>query len=67
MSVAKVIEVAASSKKSFQDAIDSGVERAAKTVTNLQGGWVKEMKVDISNGKVTNYRVNLKLTFVIEG
>ncbi|RMG44153.1 MAG: dodecin domain-containing protein [Acidobacteria bacterium] len=66
MSVAKVIEVAASSPKSFQDAIDSGVERAAKTVNNLQGGWIKEMKVDIENGKVTAYRVNMKLTFVLE-
>lgn len=66
MSVAKVTEITASSKKSFEHAIESGIERAAKTLDNVTSAWVQEMKVDIDKGKVTNYRVNMKLTFVLK-
>lgn len=66
MSVAKVIEISASSKKSFEDAIQNGIEKANDTVKGLQGAWVNEMKVGIEDGKVTSYRVNMKVTFVLE-
>ena len=65
MSIAKVIELSAESKKSFDDAIASGVARATKTVKDVQGAWVKSMKVDVANGKIVNYRVGMKVTFVL--
>jgi flavin-binding protein dodecin len=66
MSVGKVIEVTASSGKSFEKAIEKGVERAAKTVKNVQGAWVKEMKVAVKDGVITDYRVNLAITFLLD-
>lgn len=66
MSVAKVTEITASSKKSFEDAIEKGVKRASKTLKNVTGAWVQEMKVKVTDGKVSTYRVNMKLTFVLE-
>ena len=66
MSVARVTEVIASSKKSFDDAIETGVERAAKTLKNVTGAWVQEQKVTVSDGKIDEYRVVLKVTFVLE-
>lgn len=65
MSVAKVIEVTATSKKSFEDATEQGVSRAVKTVDNVCGAWIKEQKVEIEKGKITEYRVNLKVTFIM--
>lgn len=65
MSVAKVIEINARSPKSFEDAVEKGIAKASTTVDNIEGAWVKEMKVDVENGKVTAYDVNLKVTFVI--
>lgn len=65
MSVAKVIEITAGSPTSFDDAVKSGIERASKTVTNIQGAWIKEQKVDIQDGKVVEYRVTMKVTFVL--
>lgn len=65
MSVAKVTEITATSPKSFEDAVSSGLERANETIDNIEGAWVKEMKVRVKNGKVKEYRVNMKLTFVI--
>lgn len=65
MSVAKVMEITASSTKSFEDAIESGLGRASKTVENIEGAWVKDMKVRCKGGKVSEYRVNLKVTFVL--
>lgn len=67
MSVAKIIEVSATSSKSFEDAITTGVARAGKTVKDVQGAWVKSMKVDIANGKIAKYRVVLKVTFILQG
>jgi len=65
MSVAKVTEITASSKKSFHDAIENGLNRASKTLENIEGAWVQDMKVRCKNGKVDEYRVNMKVTFVL--
>ena len=65
MSVAKVIELTATSAKSFEDAIQQGVKRAAKTLKNVEGAWIKEQQVVVKNGKVTGYRVNMMVTFVL--
>lgn len=65
MSLAKITEITAESDKGFEDAIESGVARFASTVDNVQGAWVKEQKVVIDNGKVTKYRVTLKVSFVV--
>ena len=65
MSNTEVSELSAESKKSFDDAIASGVARATKTVKDVQGAWVKSMKVDVANGKIVNYRVVMKVTFVL--
>jgi dodecin len=66
MSVAKVIEIIASSKKSFEDAVAQGVNKAADSLHDITGAWVKEQSVKVVNGKVTDYRVNLKVTFVLK-
>ncbi|WP_019171341.1 dodecin family protein [Pseudaminobacter salicylatoxidans] len=66
MSVAKVTEIIATSDKSFDDAVRLGVERAAKTLKNITSAWVKDQQVEVSGGKITQYRVNLKVTFVLE-
>ena len=65
MSVARVTEVIASSKKSFDDAVEKGVERASKTLKNVEGAWVQDMKCIVKDGKIAEYRVNLKVTFVL--
>jgi flavin-binding protein dodecin len=67
MSVAKVTEISSSSSKSFEDAIQDGVERANKTLDRVKGAWINEMKIDVEDGKITNYRVNMKVTFVLKG
>ncbi|MDO6725823.1 MAG: dodecin family protein [Cognatishimia sp.] len=66
MSVARVTEIIASSPKSFDDAVDTGVARATKTLKNVTGAWVQDQKVVVANGKVSEYRVTLKVTFVLE-
>jgi dodecin len=65
MSVARVTEIIAASPKSFDDAIELGVKRAHKTLKNVRGAWVEGMKVEIEKGKIKEYRVNLKVTFVL--
>ena len=65
MSVAKVSEITSTSNKSFEDAIALGIARANKTLRNVRGAWVKGMKVECADGKVTNYRVDMKITFVL--
>ncbi|GAA3853910.1 dodecin family protein [Celeribacter arenosi] len=67
MSVARVTEISAISKKSFDDAVEVGVERAAQTLRNVSSAWVKEQRVIVENGKVAAYQVNLMVTFVLEG
>ena len=66
MSVAKITEISSSSKKSFQDAIEDGIKRASKTLDNVTGAWVQDMKVDVDDGNITNYRVQMKVTFVLK-
>jgi dodecin len=66
MSVAKIIEVTASSKTSFEDAMKKGVARASKTIKGIRGAWVQDQKVDVENGKITAFRVTMKITFVLE-
>ncbi len=66
MSVAKIVELTSSSKESFDDAVKTGVERACKTLENVKGAWVKDQKVSVTEGKITEYRVTLKITFVLE-
>jgi len=66
MSVAKVTEISASSKESFDDAIKQGVKRADETLDKIQGAWVNEMKVKVDDGEITEYRVNMKVTFVLK-
>ena len=64
--VAKVTEIIASSKKSFEDAIQNGIARASKTLKGIQGAWVDNLKVVVKNGKVMEYRVNMRVTFVLK-
>jgi dodecin len=66
MSVAKVTELSATSDKSFEDAIQQGIDRATKTLRNVKSAWVKEMRVSIENGKVSEYQVNMQVTFVLD-
>jgi flavin-binding protein dodecin len=66
MSVARVTEITASSKTSFEDALVSGIARADKTLRNIAGAWVKDQKVVVEKGKIIEYRVVLKVTFVLD-
>lgn len=65
MSIAKVIEISASSKKGFDDAVENGIKEASKTINNIQGAWVNEQSVVVKGDKIKEYRVNLKVTFVV--
>lgn len=65
--VARVTELSARSDTSFEDAVAVGVDRANKTLRGVSGAWVKEQQVEISDGRVTGYTVNLLVTFVLEG
>lgn len=65
MAVAKNIEITSSSASGFEDAIKSGIRRASKTISNIRSAWVKEQKVEIEDGNVTDYRVTMILTFVL--
>jgi dodecin len=67
MTVAKIIEISSSSKKSFEDAMAVGIARASESVSGIQGAWVQEQKVVVSKGKISEYRVQMKVTFVLEG
>ncbi len=65
MSVARVTEITSSSSKSFEDAIQAGIARANKTLENVKGAWIQEQKVVVEKGKIVEYRVNMKVTFVL--
>jgi len=65
MSVARVTEIIAASPKSFEDAVRVGVARASETLKNVEGAWVQDQKVIVKNGKIAEYRVNLKVTFIL--
>ena len=66
MSVAKHTEITASSKKSFEDAVENGIKRFAKTVDNVEGAWIKEQKVTVKDNDVSEFRVTMKVTFLIK-
>ncbi len=65
-SVAKVTEISARSTKSFEDAMQTGVARAARTLRNVRGAWVKEQRIEVSDGRITAYQVNLMITFTLD-
>ena len=66
MSVAKVTEITSTSKKSFDDAVASGIKRASKTLKNITSAWVADHQVSVKDGTITEYRVRMKVTFVLE-
>lgn len=66
MSVLKVIEVMSSSNKSWEEAAAKAVEKASKTVKGIKSAWVKDQSVSVKNGKISEYRVTLKLSFELE-
>ena len=66
MSLAKIVEISAESTESFEDAINQGIKSASTTVHNIKGAWVKEQQVMVDDGKVASYRVDLKVTFVLD-
>jgi flavin-binding protein dodecin len=67
MSVAKNIEITSTSPSSFEDAIEKGIARAARTIDNVRGAWIKDQKINVSNGKATEYQVTMIVTFVLDG
>jgi len=66
MSIAKVSEISAMSSKSFEDAIESGLARAGKTLRNIRSAWIKEQHVRVEQGRVVEYQVNMMVTFVLD-
>ena len=66
MAVARITELSASSSKSFEDAVEKGIKRANETLDNIEGAWVQDMKVTCKDGKIDQYRVNMKVTFVLK-
>jgi len=66
MAVARVTEIIASSKKGFDDAVKVGIKRANLTLNNVKGAWIQEQTLTVNNGKIDEYRVNLKVTFVLD-
>ena len=67
MTVAKVSEITSTSSKSFSDAVSQGIERANKTLKNITGAWIADQEVSVDKGKITAYRVRMRVTFVLEG
>ena len=66
MSVARVIEISSLSTVSFEDAINQGIARASQTLRHVSSAWIKEQRVDIQDGKITSYQVNMLVTFVLD-
>jgi dodecin len=66
MSVAKVSEVSATSTVSFEDAIQQGLKRAGKTLRDMRSAWIKEQQVRLEKGRITEYQVNMMVTFVLD-
>lgn len=67
MSIAKVIEISATSSESFEDAVRRGLSRASETVKGIRGAWIKEQMVRVENDKVVEFRVDMKVTFILQG
>ena len=65
MSIARITEISSTSKKSFEDAIQTGIARATKTLRNVRSAWVKDLKVVVEQGKITEYRVTMKVSFIL--
>jgi dodecin len=66
MSVAKVVEITASSPTSFEDAVKNGIDKASETLHGIKGAWVSEEKVEVEGGKITEFRVTLRVSFVLD-
>ena len=66
MAVARVTEISSTSTKSFEDAVQTGVDRANKTLRNVRSAWIKEQRVDIRDGKIAEYQVNMLVTFILD-
>ena len=66
MTVAKVVEVSASSPTSFEDAVKNGIEKAGESLRGIKGAWVSEEKVEVEDGKIVEFRVTLRISFVLE-
>jgi flavin-binding protein dodecin len=66
MSVARITEISSTSSESFDDAIRQGIARAAKTLRQIKSAWIKEQRVEVTDGRITAYQVNLLVTFILE-
>ena len=66
MSVAKVVEITSDSTESFEDAIRRGIERSEKSLKNVRGAWIAEQKIAVEDGNIIRYRVNMRVSFVLE-
>ena len=66
MSVARVTEISSTSEVSFEDAIKQGISRASKTLRNVKGAWIKEQQIDVEDERITRYRVNMLITFILD-
>ena len=66
MSIARVVELSATSNQSFEDAINQGISRATKTLRNVRSAWIKEQEVNIQNGRASEYKVSLQVTFILD-
>lgn len=67
MSVARITEISASSTESFDDAVKTGIKRAEETLDNLKGAWIENQELVLKDGKIKEYRVKMKITFVLKG
>jgi len=65
-SIARITEISSTSQTSFEDAIQAGISRASQTLRGVRGAWIKEQNLEISDGKINGYRVNMLVTFVLE-
>jgi flavin-binding protein dodecin len=66
MSVARITEISATSSKSFEDAVQQGIQRATATLRNVRAAWIKEQEVQVENNRITAYKVTMKITFILE-
>jgi dodecin len=66
MSVARVTEISSTSEKSFEDAIQQGIQRATATLRNVKGAWIKEQEIQVDGNRISQYKVIMKVTFVLE-
>jgi hypothetical protein len=66
MSVARITEISATSEKSFEDAVQQGIQRATATLRNVKSAWIKEQEVQIDGNRITAYKVVMKVTFILE-